>query len=70
MQELNSEKKKFIENFNNLTVEQVFTNIKEKLKSQKLSEQELNIIMELFFFVSSSRIIKYNQDLTLMLDKT
>ena len=59
-----------VEKFNNLTVEQVFTIINEKLKSQKLSEQDLNIIMELFFFVSSSRIIKYNQELTLMLDKT
>lgn len=70
IEELNAEKKKFTDEFGNLTVQQVFTNIKEKLKSQKLSEQELNIIMELFFFVSSSRIIKYNQDLTLMLDKT
>ena len=70
IEELNAEKQKFINEFHNLTVQQVFTNIKEKLKSQKLSEQELNIIMELFFFVSSSRIIIYNQDLTLMLDET
>ena len=69
IEELNAEKKKFTDEFGNLTVEQVFTNIKEKLKSQKLSEQKLNIIMELFFFVSSSRIIKYNQDLTLMLGR-
>ena len=34
MEELNSEKIKFIKKFNNLTVEQVFTIIKEKLKSQ------------------------------------
>jgi hypothetical protein len=43
MEELNAEKEKFIDKFGNLTVQQVFTNIKEKLKSQKLSEQELNI---------------------------
>ncbi len=70
IEELNAEKQKFINEFHNLTVQQVFTNIKEKLKSQKLSEQELNIIMELFFFVSSSRIIIYNQNLTLMLVET
>jgi len=69
IEELNAEKKKFTDEFGNLTVQQVFTNIKEKLKSQKLSEQELNIIMELFFFVTSSRIIKYNQNLTLILGR-
>jgi hypothetical protein len=67
MEELNAEKEKFIDKFGNLTVKQVFTNIKEKLKSQKLSEKELDIIMELFSFVSLSRIIQYKQELILML---
>jgi hypothetical protein len=70
IEELNAEKEKFIDNFGNLTVQQVFTNIKERLKSQKLSEKELDIIMELFSFVSLSRIIQYKQELTLMLDET
>jgi len=75
MEELNAKKKIFIDNFDNfdnfgnLTVKEVFTNIKEKLKSQ-LSEQELNIIIELFSFLDSSRIILYHLGLTLMLGRT
>jgi hypothetical protein len=70
MEELNAKKKIFIDNFDNfgnLTVKEVFTNIKEKLKSQ-LSEQNLDIIIELFLFIESSRIIKYHLGLTLILD--
>jgi hypothetical protein len=69
MEELNAKKKLFIDTFNNLTVQEVFTNIKERLKSQ-LSEQELNIIIELFSFLDSSRIILYHLGLTLMLGRT
>ena len=72
MEELNAKKKIFIDNFDNfgnLTVKEVFTNIKEKLKSQ-LSEQNLDIIIELFLFIESSRIIKYHLGLTLILDGT
>ena len=69
MEELNAKKKIFIDNFGNLTVKEVFTSIKEKLKSQ-LSEQELNIIIELFLFIESSRIIQYHLGLTLMLGAT
>ena len=66
-QELDRQKKIFIEKFGNPNIQELFTQIKTKLIESKLEEGELEIIIELFKFINYSRIIMYDPKLKLQL---
>lgn len=62
--ELISKKDDFIRIFENKNVQELFTEIKDELKNPGLSPQKLDEIAELFEFIKSSGIIRYNVNLT------
>jgi hypothetical protein len=66
-QELDRQKKIFIEKFGNPNIQELFTQIKTKLIESKLEEGELERIIELFKFINYSRIIMYDPKLKLQL---
>jgi hypothetical protein len=66
-QELDRQKKIFIEKFSNPNIQELFTQIKTKLIESKLEEGELERIIELFKFINYSRIIMYDPKLKLQL---
>ena len=66
-QELDRQKKIFIEKFGNPNNQELFTQIKTKLIESKLEEGELERIIELFKFINYSRIIMYDPKLKLTL---
>jgi hypothetical protein len=66
-QELDRQKKIFIEKFGNPNIQELFTQIKTKLIESKLEEGELERIIELFKFINYSRIIIYDPKLKLQL---
>ena len=70
-QELDRQKKIFIEKFGNPNIKELFTQIKKKLQESKLEEleelEELEAIIELFNFIKNSQIILYNPILKLEL---
>ena len=66
-QELDRQKKIFIEKFGNPNIQELFTQLKTKLIESRLEEGELEVISELFKFINYSRIIKYDPKLKLQL---
>jgi len=66
-QELDRQKKIFIEKFGNPNIQELFTQIKTKLIESKLEEGELERIIELFKFITYSGIIMYDPKLKLQL---
>ena len=66
-QELDRQKKIFIEKFGNPNIQELFTQIKTNLIESKLEEGELERIIELFKFINYSRIIMYDPKLKLQL---